>query len=214
VTPTHLHHAVEYPRVCSVDWGYVKPGVCGWWVLHPEGHVYREDEYVFTRTIAADVAKEIARRTKQRGIRVLYTVGDTGMWTPDNQTGETIAETFARHGVPMKQADKDRLNGWARLRAWFALAPDGRPWLQSSPACTYFNRTIPSLVSSETRPEDVDTDGEDHAADEARYFAMSRPMPGGKSAVTPPAKTWTLGWLKRRNQTRPGLLGGREVRVA
>jgi hypothetical protein len=26
------------PRVCSVDWGFVKPGSCAWWVLLPEGH--------------------------------------------------------------------------------------------------------------------------------------------------------------------------------
>ena len=85
--PCHLTYSADLPRVCSVDWGYVKPGVCGWWVLRPDGHVYREDEYVFQRTIASDVAKEIKRRSKARGIRVLYTVGDTGMWTPDNQTG-------------------------------------------------------------------------------------------------------------------------------
>lgn len=214
VTATHVAFPVDYPRVCSVDWGFVKPGVCGWWVLTPEGHVYREDEYVFTRTIAADVAQEIRRRSKARGIHVRATVGDTSMWTPDNQTGESIAETFARHGVPMQQADKDRVNGWQRFRAWLALAPDGTPWLQSSPLCTYFNRTIPSLVSAETRPEDVDTDGEDHAADEARYFVMSRPAPGATRSSQPPAKEWTVAWLKTRLSLPQGPLSGREARVA
>ena len=28
----------------------------------------------------------------------------------------------------------------------------------------------------EHRPEDLDTDGEDHVADETRYFCMARPM--------------------------------------
>ena len=29
---------------------------------------------------------------------------------------------------------------------------------------------------SETKPEDLDTDGEDHIADEVRYMCMSRPI--------------------------------------
>ena len=202
VSATHTEFPREWPRVRSVDWGYVKPGVCGWWVLTPEGEVYREDEYVFTRTTAAEVAKEIDRRTKARRIRVKYTVGDTSMWTPDNQTGESVAETFARHGVPMIQADKDRINGWARMRHWFRDSPLGRPWAMSSPNCAYFNRTIPSLVSDETHPEDIDTDGEDHAADDARYFFMSRPMPGQarESAKTRPG---TFGWFKAQQKAKP-----------
>ena len=42
--------------------------------------------------------------------------------------------------------------------------------------CKGFIRTIPSLMYSETRPEDLDTDGEDHIADEWRYMCMSRPI--------------------------------------
>lgn len=164
-TPVHLTHPAEYPRVRAVDWGFVKPGWCGWFVLLPDGQVYLEQEYLFSRTVASEVAAEIRRRTQELGVKVRYTVGDTAMWTPDGQTGESIAETFGRAGVPMIQADKDRVNGWQRLRHWFKPSPSGAPWLVSSPACAYFNRTIPSLVSDEHRPEDVDSDGEDHAAD-------------------------------------------------
>ena len=42
--------------------------------------------------------------------------------------------------------------------------------------CKHFIRVIPSLQYSETKPEDLDTDGEDHCADAARYFFMSRPI--------------------------------------
>jgi len=62
------------------------------------------------------------------------------------------------------------------------------------------------------RPEDVDTDGEDHAADEARYFVMSRPIPGAKQ-TTSTVKPWTLGWLKQQNRKSGGLLD-RSVKVA
>ena len=34
-------------------------------------------------------------------------------------------------------------------------------------------RTIPLLIHDELNPEDVDSDGEDHAADELRYFLQT-----------------------------------------
>ena len=34
---------------------------------------------------------------------------------------------------------------------------------------------VPALQHDAARPEDVDTEGEDHAADEVRYACMSRP---------------------------------------
>ena len=41
--------------------------------------------------------------------------------------------------------------------------------------CTDFIRTVPALQHDASRPEDLDTSAEDHAADEARYGLMSRP---------------------------------------
>ena len=42
--------------------------------------------------------------------------------------------------------------------------------------CHDFIRTIPNLVYSQTKIEDLDTTGEDHAADEWRYFCMCHPI--------------------------------------
>ena len=36
---------------------------------------------------------------------------------------------------------------------------------------------MPTLPYSETKPEDVDTDAEDHIYDEMRYFCMAHPLP-------------------------------------
>ena len=41
--------------------------------------------------------------------------------------------------------------------------------------CRDFLRTVPALQHDPDRPEDLDTAGEDHVADEARYACMSRP---------------------------------------
>jgi hypothetical protein len=41
--------------------------------------------------------------------------------------------------------------------------------------CKDFIRTVPVLQHDETRAEDLDTEAEDHVADETRYACMSRP---------------------------------------
>lgn len=216
VSAEHRVFPPDLPRVLSMDWGFVKPGSVGWWVLC-DGHAYREQEYIFTRTTAHEVGKEIARRCE--GLTNLkYLVFDTAMEIPNNDSGESTIETVRRGmragglALATRPADKDRVNGWQRLRHWLGRSPDGSPWLSSSPLCAYFNRTMPALVSDESKPEDVDTDGDDHAADDARYFVMSRPTPGvvEKKTVT---KEGTLGWYVARSQ-KPASAFGREVRLA
>jgi hypothetical protein len=57
------------------------------------------------------------------------------------------------------------------------LKGDGeQPWLYFFSTCTDSIRTIPVLQHDETKPEDLDTESEDHAADETRYAVMSRPI--------------------------------------
>ena len=53
---------------------------------------------------------------------------------------------------------------------------DGYPRMYVFSNCAGFRRTVPGLMYSETKPEDLDTDGEDHIADEWRYMCMSRPI--------------------------------------
>jgi len=41
--------------------------------------------------------------------------------------------------------------------------------------CTDAARTLPVAQHDEARPEDLDTNSEDHALDDIRYFCASRP---------------------------------------
>ena len=51
------------------------------------------------------------------------------------------------------------------------------PLLYFHESCEHTLRTIPYLQHDQKNPEDLDTDVEDHAQDETRYFEMSRPQP-------------------------------------
>jgi phage terminase large subunit len=195
----------------AIDWGFVKPGACLWVAMFPDGRAYVRHEWLPQRVVNSEQAKTIKAKTDEWGIKVLSSVADTGMWTPDGDSGESPAETYARYGVPLQQASKERPAGWARLREWLRTAPDGKPWLMVHPDCPYLIRTLPSLVSDEHKPEDVDTDGEDHAADALRYFVMGRPSPGSLASKAPP-KPGTLGWLKKQWDSQPvGVLARRSA---
>lgn len=204
-----------------LDWGYNNPGVCLWIACLPDGHLHVRHEYVFRQTIAHEVAKQIRQQTRDlapdldRGITIRYTVADPSMWNKSGQSGESIAETVARAGVPMIKGSNERVIGWQRMRHWFQTAPDGRPWLTVDPSCAYLLRTIPSLVSDDTIPEDVDTAGEDHAADALRYGLMSRPTPSTTPSIPPERSPFSVGAMLagiRRDAMRRPRLGQDAVR--
>lgn len=222
----HLHvQELPYPgpearRICGLDYGYSNEGVCLWAVVLPDGQLFIEDEFVFNgprrhKQIDVDVAKEIAKRNKERGLTIRATFADPSMWFPSTQTGQPISETFARQGVPLSKGNHDRVNGWQRVRAWLSpmSSDDPRPWMVIHPRCSYLLRTLPQLVMDDTQPEDVDTDGPDHAADALRYLVMGRPAPNVSTPIVeyPPG---SVGALKQR-LLMPNVpkLGRRNVRL-
>lgn len=171
-----------------IDWGYTNVGVCIWVAILPSGRIWAFHEYVFHKTLASNVAlhikSETAMMVSKFKFRLSKTVADPAMWGTDGQTGESYAETFARNGVSCVEGDNQRVLGWGRMRHWLADAPDGEPWFLISPGvnhygsgCPYGKRTLPTLIIDKNDPEDLDSDGEDHWADGARYGFMARPTP-------------------------------------
>ena len=95
----------------------------------------------------------------------------------DTSRGKSIAEELAESGWGTQPAENDRINGWSRVRSALAWQdPDGRtfePELQVFSNCKNLIRTLPAQVYDKNRPEDLDTDGEDHAPDTLRYGLMA-----------------------------------------
>jgi hypothetical protein len=95
--------------------------------------------------------------------------------------GPSLAERMAIAGVHFRPADNTRvgeagaLTGWDQMRA--RIAGDGRrPMLFVFETCRDFIRTVPVLQHDRDRAEDLDTEGEDHIADETRYACLARAM--------------------------------------
>ena len=178
----------DVPRIGGLDWGYAKPGVLLWAVVLPDGHLHIEREYKFTQQLAEDVALTAQQMSRDYGIRSFGPIAaDPSMWIRTGQSGESIAETFARAGMPLMRANHERVNGWQRVRHWLRTAPDGVPWLTIDPGCTYGLRTLPAATFDKTNHEDLDTDGDDHWIDACRYLSMSRPAPFRIETIKEPA---------------------------
>jgi len=133
--------------------------------------------------------------------------------------GPSIASRVREGGGPsFRGADNKRvaqrgaMGGWDMMRqrligttldAEGNLNAGGRPMIFCFDTCTDSIRTIPVLQHDEARPEDLDTDMEDHAADEWRYACMSRPWVRPKPDAEETAKNKS-GYSSKSETAVPG----------
>jgi hypothetical protein len=78
------------------------------------------------------------------------------------------------------------MGGWYQMRGRLDGDDDGLPMLVMFSTCVDSIRTITALQHDPLKPEDLDSDMEDHAADDVRYGCMSRPWIRKKSADDKP----------------------------
>lgn len=194
-----------WTRFRSMDWGSARPFSVGWYAISdgmhpgiPRGALVKYREWygmkegspnVGLKLVAEKVAEGIIERERGETINFTHCVIDPSAFSEDG--GPSIAERMWRAGVKFRRADNKRvgkvgaLGGWDQLRARL-LGEEGdrladgtiltRPMIYFFSTCINTIRTLPALQHDEAKPEDVDTEGEDHAADETRYACMSRPF--------------------------------------
>lgn len=169
----------------SFDFGYNKPFSVGWWAVDYDGILYRILEmYGCTDTpnegvkwtpdkIFTEIAKAEREHPWLKGKHIIG-VADPSIW--DASRGESVEECASRHGVYFSPGDNERIAGWMQIHYRLAFDPNGYPMMYIFKNCRHTIRTLPLLMYDEHRPEDLDTDGEDHIADEMRYLCMARPI--------------------------------------
>ena len=95
------------------------------------------------------------------------------------------------------------MGGWDQMRARFVGDEDGRPMIVCFSTCVDSIRTIPALQHDPDKPEDLDSDMEDHAGDDWRYGCMSRPW-ARVAAVSGKPKN-VSGFSRMSRETTPSL---------
>lgn len=169
----------------SYDFGYSKPFSCAWWAVDYDGRIYRILELYGWTGIANEGVKwspdkqfaEIKKVEEQHPYlkgKDIQGVADPAIWQAD--FGESVADVAAKYHIYFSKGDHERISGWMQMHYRMAFDENGIPMMYVFKNCKAFIRTIPLLLYSETKVEDLDTEGEDHVADECRYFCMSRPI--------------------------------------
>lgn len=169
------------------DYGYTRPFAVGWYAASESGKLYLIREYygcTGTPNVGVQMhPQEIARNIREieqtdpllRG-RDIYGVADPSIF--DESRGQSIAAMMGAHPnyVLWTPGDNTRLAGLAQCHYRLAFDDEGDCMFQAFNTCPHFIRTMPGLVYSETKVEDVDTALEDHLYDMHRYVMQENPI--------------------------------------
>jgi hypothetical protein len=142
------------------------------------------------RLTAEQVAEGILERDDEG---LSYSVLDPAAFAQDG--GPSIAERMFAKGVTFRPADNKRvgqrgmMGGWDQMRSRL-VGINGVPMIYAFKTCRDSIRTIPALQHDPDKAEDLDTDAEDHAADEWRYGCMSRPWISKPQATPSHVDNW------------------------
>ena len=146
------------------------------------------------RALATDVSQGIVerelawgwRRVGRPGSRVKAGPADSAIFTVENGRGIALdmakpvrVGDYVYQGVQWSPADKrpgSRVAGWEEMRTMMRDARPPKGGVREYPGlfvveetCPNFVRTVLALPRDERNLDDVDTDAEDHIADETRY---------------------------------------------
>lgn len=180
----------------AFDWGSSKPFSYGLWAhsdgatpAGPEDRIYvrgtrfrvmelygwngKPNEGLrMTNNEIAKWIKDLEDTSPYKG-RVEAGPADTQIF--DIVNGRSIAQEMAVHGISFKPAAKgpgSRRQGWSLLRQMLKASterPMETPGLFVFNTCRQFIRTVPVAPRDKADADDLDSDSEDHVADEVRY---------------------------------------------
>ncbi len=199
----HIVRPFEIPKTWridrSFDWGSSRPYSVGWWAESDgtdmrladgstkstqRGDLFRIAELYGwtgkpnegTRELASEIARKIKKYDSSNGHVVNMGPADSSIF--DTENGKCISDDMRQQGVNWIRADKrpgSRINGWELVRQYLknSITREG-PGLFVFDTCRQFIRTVPVLPRDEREPDDVDSDAEDHVADEVRYRILSK----------------------------------------
>lgn len=167
---------LEWSRIIALDWGYSPhPYSVGWYAIDfdPIPNIFKYREKFGVKSSPTMLAQTIMRLSAGEPMDVV--VGDTQMWVQnpfsDRQamdhayTDKSIADQIIAQGIPLMQANKDRVNGWVNMKTlleWEGKRiENGEYMLTKSPRLRYFKtctqsiKEIPIQVHDDKRPIDM-----------------------------------------------------------
>jgi hypothetical protein len=184
----------HWTRIRGMDWGSHAPFAVLWaavsdgidtpypvnsLVIYREWYGWNGQPNKGCRMTAQEVGERIREIERLHDEKVDDEVLDPAAFSSDG--GPSIAE---RLDCNFRRADNRRIQRLGVSGGWDAVrerlrgtdSSEHKPLLYIASDCIHTIRTLPALQHDPHRMEDVDTTGEDHAADTLRYICLSRPI--------------------------------------
>lgn len=182
---------LHWTRYMSFDHGFTRPFSVQWWAVGPSGEAYLYKEWYGCKPGQANKGIELSPRQIAEGIVerereeeakdniTIDRIADPSIF--ERSRGDSVAQqmepTDRLPGVYFRKGDNARIAGKMQIHERLRFGDDGKALLYVFSSCREFIRTLPNLPYDPAKPEDVDTDAEDHQYDACRYFCMARPAP-------------------------------------
>lgn len=178
----------HWNRFGSYDFGFNHPAAFMWFANDEDGNTYLYREFVKAQMRVDQFAKHINSYADTSNLYPIVAGHDC--WTAkgilrDDARPPTVAEEFQTHGINLKRAVIDRIQGASQLRSYLAWKgkPNNKPRLFIFDTCPVSFDTVSRMIHDPDRVEDVlkvdATEGDplsgDDAYDAVRYGLMSRP---------------------------------------
>lgn len=201
----------HWNRFGAYDYGYNHPAAFGWFAVDEDGNTYLYREIVKAQQRVDQFARLINAFSDTSALYPIVAGHDC--WTQKSTLREdsqppTVAEEFQAHGINIKRAVIDRIQGAAQLRSYLAWQgkPNHKPRFFIFDTCPVAYDTISRMIHDPDKVEDVlkvdATEGDplsgDDAYDMVRYGLMSRPTISDPVVIKHPHGS--KGWYEEQNR--------------
>lgn len=158
-----------------------------WYAIDYDGNVWCYREYYSTGLDSDQHALNIAELCKEKDSagefigweNIRYIVMDNSAWDKLGYP-ETTIEVYQRKWnevdmpvISVIPSSKNRVMGWDFVHQHLRWDDQVKPKLKIFESCPNMIRTLPSLICDDKVVGDINTRGEDHAADDLRYFLQT-----------------------------------------
>lgn len=200
----------HWNRFGAYDFGFNHPAAFGWFANDEDGNTYLYREYIKAGMRVDQFAKNINEYSDTAQLYPI--VAGRDCWTTksvlrDEAQPPTIAEQFLTHGISLKPAVVDRIQGASQIRSYLAWKgrPNNKPRFYIFKTCPIAFDCLARMIHDPDNVEDVlkvdATEGDpmtgDDAYDMIRYGLMSRPMIS--DPIVPHRPIGSKGWYDHLN---------------
>jgi phage terminase large subunit len=155
-----FHIPSHWNRFGAYDFGFRHPAAFGWFANDEDGNTYLYRELVKAQMRVDQFARELNRFEDTANLYPIVAGHDC--WTvkgvlKDTAAPPTVAEEFASHGISLKRATIDRIQGASHLRSYLAWQgrTNEKPRFYIFDTCPIAFDTLSRMIHDPDRVEDV-----------------------------------------------------------